>query len=64
MKPMSSNEIKWTGVPSFCKKPHETDSDCTVGPDGLCVECGVDHTGECPECCGRGFHKDGCIDAD
>lgn len=39
----------------------EKDSDCTVDPEsGLCVECGVDHSGGCFECGGRGFHKSGC----
>lgn len=47
---------------------HSKDSDCTVGDDGLCIECGVDHSsaladqpipekGGCPVCGGRGFHQ-------
>jgi DNA sulfur modification protein DndC len=47
---------------------HIQDTDCTVNTEtGLCDECGVDHSGgECPECCGRGFHRSHCplIDAD
>jgi hypothetical protein len=47
---------------------HTQDVDCTVNTEtGLCSECGVDHSGdECPECCGRGFHRLHCplIEAD
>lgn len=43
---------------------HTTDADCTVGPDGCCVVCGVDHGGRCDICGGRGFHKTGCPDSD
>lgn len=41
---------------------HTKDSDCTINPDTLlCDACGVDHSDECPECGGRGFHKDTCV---
>jgi len=40
---------------------HIKDSDCRVSPVTLmCEECGVDHSSACPECGGRGFHKDRC----
>jgi hypothetical protein len=39
-------------------KPHSKDSDCNVGADGCCTECGVSHTDACPRCGGRGFHVD------
>lgn len=42
-------------------KPHLQDSDCTVDPNtGCCQDCGVDHSEQCPECQGRGFHRMGC----
>lgn len=40
---------------------HTKDSDCTVGDDGLCIECGVDHSDPCENCGGAGFHKPDCI---
>ena len=43
------------------KKAHVKDSDCTVDHSTmLCKDCGVDHSGECIECSGRGFHKPNC----
>lgn len=40
---------------------HHQDTDCFVNPDtNLCYGCGVDHSGECVECGGRGFHKNEC----
>jgi hypothetical protein len=39
---------------------HATDTDCTLGPDDCCVECGVHHGDACPTCGGRGFHAEGC----
>ena len=39
---------------------HTRDEDCTVGDDGFCTDCGVDHTSECPVCGGHGFHKSDC----
>lgn len=40
---------------------HTLDSQCRVNPETmLCDECGVDHSGDCAECSGRGFHQDGC----
>lgn len=40
---------------------HEKDSDCTVSEETLlCEVCGVDHSEECPDCGGRGFHKPVC----
>lgn len=42
---------------------HEKDEDCAAfidpGTDS-CRLCGVDHSGECFFCKGRGFHRDGC----
>jgi hypothetical protein len=38
---------------------HTRDSDCTV-VNGECVECLVDHSGQCPCCGGRGFCLDDC----
>lgn len=46
--------------PSCPMHGHSKDEDCTVGADGLCVGCGVDHSEECAECGGRGFHKAVC----
>jgi len=41
--------------------PHTKDSDCTIDEDtACCVVCGVDHSEECLECGGRGYHKDTC----
>lgn len=43
------------------KPPHLQDSDCSVDPKtGCCKDCGVDHSEQCPECQGRGFHRMGC----
>lgn len=40
---------------------HDKDSDCTVNEETLCCDgCGVDHSEECPDCGGRGFHKPNC----
>ena len=40
---------------------HATDTDCTIDPaTDCCTICGVDHSGECPDCHGRGFHRPGC----
>lgn len=40
---------------------HSKDEDCTLGPNGCCTVCGVDHSGDpCPQCGGRGFHRDNC----
>lgn len=40
---------------------HTKDSDCTVDLETLCCTiCGVDHSGECLDCGGRGFHKPEC----
>ncbi len=41
---------------------HQKDSDCTVNPETLmCDGCGVDHSEECPDCGGRGFHQNECV---
>ena len=39
---------------------HTRDSDCTLGTDGCCIECGVAHGDPCHLCGGRGFHADDC----
>ena len=39
---------------------HTRDNECTVGPGGLCVDCGAVHRTACPGCGGRGFHDGGC----
>ena len=39
---------------------HQTDNDCVVGPDGLCIVCLVDHSGGCDECGTHGFHTEAC----
>jgi hypothetical protein len=42
---------------------HTKESDCEVDPEtGLCRGCGVDHSEECPECHGHGYHQDGCTE--
>src|SRR4051794_265585 len=44
---------------------HVKDSDCTVDPEtGLCVGCGVDHSGQCEKCSGKGYHFEGCPEID
>lgn len=43
------------------KLVHTQDSDCTVDPETqFCTGCDVDHTDECRDCKGRGFHNEGC----
>lgn len=40
---------------------HSKDSDCTLhGQTLCCLYCGVDHSEECLDCGGRGFHKGNC----
>jgi hypothetical protein len=42
---------------------HLRDEDCAVDPETDCCSiCGVDHSGQCPICGGRGFHRFGCTD--
>lgn len=41
---------------------HTADEDCTVGPEGFCIGCGVDHSGTCVACGGRGYHRAFCPD--
>ena len=36
---------------------HRKDSDCRLGADGTCIDCGVSHGEPCPDCGGRGFHR-------
>lgn len=44
---------------------HTADSHCTVDPaSDCCTGCGVYHGDPCPSCEGRGFHREGCADAD
>ena len=43
---------------------HRRDSDCTVGSDGCCVRCGVSHSGTCPSCGARAYHRAGCPGSD
>ena len=38
---------------------HRKDSDCRVGADGTCIDCGVAHGEPCRNCGGRGFHNGG-----
>ncbi len=41
---------------------HERDEQCTVDPlTDLCSVCGVDHSRQCPDCDGRGFHTPTCF---
>lgn len=50
-----------TGQPSVeDKADHTQDSNCTVGPDGVCLICGVYHGEPCPTCNARGYHLDDC----
>ena len=52
---------KERGISMTNNSPHEKDSDCDVDPQTNCCRvCGVDHSGQCPVCGGRGFHKEGC----
>lgn len=44
--------------------PHTKDEDCTLGPDDCCTMCGVYHGEPCPQCDGRGFHREGCLAAE
>lgn len=44
-------------------REHNRDEDCEGHINAWtlqCDVCGVDHSGECLVCGGRGFHKDGC----
>lgn len=42
-------------------RAHTKDSDCTIEPETrLCKICGVDHSGQCDVCGGRGFHTETC----
>ena len=42
-------------------RQHERDNDCVVDEQtGCCVDCGVDHSGRCVICDGRGFHRNDC----
>ena len=43
---------------------HVKDSDCRLGDDDCCVDCGVTHGVECRRCGGRGFHAATCPEAD
>ena len=50
-----------TGHDSEPTKEHTQDADCTIDPDtDSCEHCGVDHSGDCPDCQGKGFHADSC----
>jgi hypothetical protein len=40
--------------------PHTKDSDCDVGPDGVCRACGAHHGEPCPSCKGTAFHLSRC----
>lgn len=43
---------------------HTQDSDCTLNSFDCCTVCGVFHGDPCPECTGRGFHKENCSESD
>jgi hypothetical protein len=45
----------------FGPEMHVQDSDCTIDPAiDTCSVCGVDHSGECARCHGRGYHTGEC----
>lgn len=44
---------------SFLKE-HSQDSDCTLGDDGCCIVCRVEHGEDCPDCGRFAYHKEGC----
>jgi hypothetical protein len=59
-----SLEAEWRRL-DVAERPHSKDEDCDVDIDtGLCRSCGVDHSGACASCDGRGFHRAGCPEAD
>lgn len=39
---------------------HTKDEDCTLDENDTCIICGVAHGDPCPECGGRGFHRENC----
>ncbi len=41
---------------------HSKDSDCILGKDNICMECGVYHGDACPACGQRGYHIPGCAE--
>lgn len=44
---------------------HSRDEDCTVDAAvDMCTGCGVAHGDPCPECGGRGFHREGCSESE
>ncbi len=52
-----------TVIAEFCedKSTHRQDSDCRLGPVGVCLDCGVYHGEPCPNCGAKGFHDDACL---
>lgn len=68
--PVTVTQVEWCwicGLPvdgATKPLPHLADEDCTVGLNGLCLVCGVDHSGECPFCLAHGFHRPGCPERD
>jgi len=40
--------------------PHQTDRDCDLDENNVCLSCHVEHGGACGTCEGRGFHQPGC----
>lgn len=51
------------GSPQFSGE-HTKDSDCTLDDHNTCIICGVYHGGPCETCKGRGYHVEGCPDAE
>jgi hypothetical protein len=45
---------------------HTIDAHCApyIDDSDACTVCGVDHSGQCDACGGRGFHAPGCRDAE
>lgn len=46
--------------PEARARGHSRDAHCRLGPEGLCIVCGVHHGDPCPDCGGRGFHAEAC----
>jgi hypothetical protein len=47
---------------SLHQEEHSRDSDCSLGPDDLCITCHVYHGDPCQDCGGRGYHTSNCAE--
>lgn len=72
-KTARQHATEWNAIDTLCRAlaafaqrsgRHMRDEDCTVGPDGCCLVCGVTHTEPCHDCHGSGYHLAGCEEID